>query len=194
MRIQRRETAIMPQATTGDAPIPSGCWVGPRSRAGAPRVLRRPGCGRSRMAQHLRRERDERRGLQSRRRASQSTTKPNTSMSPIARTTGSRNSTAAGHFIEAWGFDVVASGEDDRTPANEEQNITIAASDGTFQLTFAGVDHRPHRLQRRSGDGPRKARRTVITSASATSPSAGGRATRPGAARTSSPSKARWPA
>ena len=50
---------------------------------------------------------------------------------------------AAGNFIRAWGFDVVASGEDDRPPANEQQNITIAASDGTFQLTFAGVTTGP---------------------------------------------------
>ena len=50
---------------------------------------------------------------------------------------------AAGNFIRAWGFDVVASGEDDRPPANEQQGITIAASDGTFQLTFAGVTTGP---------------------------------------------------
>src|SRR5262250_1898771 len=33
---------------------------------------------------------------------------------------------AAGNFIRAWGYDVVASGEDNQTPANEQQSITIA--------------------------------------------------------------------
>jgi NHL repeat len=46
--------------------------------------------------------------------------------------------TAGGSFIRAWGFDVVASGEDDKPFANEVQRIQIKASSGTFKLNFAG--------------------------------------------------------
>ncbi|HEY7256482.1 MAG TPA: hypothetical protein VH476_07330 [Solirubrobacterales bacterium] len=50
---------------------------------------------------------------------------------------------AAGNFIQTWGYDVVQSGEDDKPPANEQERITIAASGGTFQLTFGPVTTGP---------------------------------------------------
>ena len=42
----------------------------------------------------------------------------------------------AGNFLEAWGFDVVASGPDDKPVADEVQRVTIKAVDGTYLLTF----------------------------------------------------------
>lgn len=41
-----------------------------------------------------------------------------------------------GNFLEAWGFDVVASGPDDKPVADEVQRVTIKAVDGTYLLTF----------------------------------------------------------
>lgn len=43
-----------------------------------------------------------------------------------------------GNFLEAWGFDVVASGVDDEPLVDEVQRITIKASAGTFTLTYGG--------------------------------------------------------
>ena len=40
--------------------------------------------------------------------------------------------------MRAWGFDVVASGEDNKPFANEVQRIQIKASSGTFKLNFGG--------------------------------------------------------
>ena len=45
---------------------------------------------------------------------------------------------ASGEFIRMWGYDVVASGEDDKPLANEVQAVTIRAVSGTFNLEFAG--------------------------------------------------------
>ncbi|HEX3242834.1 MAG TPA: hypothetical protein VHQ97_07115 [Solirubrobacterales bacterium] len=47
-----------------------------------------------------------------------------------------------GHFLEAWGFDVVASGPDDKPVVDEVQRVTIKAVDGTFSLTY-GADTTP---------------------------------------------------
>lgn len=47
-----------------------------------------------------------------------------------------------GHFLEAWGFDVVASGPDNKPSADEVQRVTIKAVDGTFSLSF-GTDTTP---------------------------------------------------
>ena len=44
----------------------------------------------------------------------------------------------AGAFIQAWGYDVVASGEDDKPFANEVQKIRVQADGGTFTLEYEG--------------------------------------------------------
>ena len=46
--------------------------------------------------------------------------------------------TSAGAFIRAWGYDVVASGEDDKAPVNEVQSVRVAATGGTFRLNLGG--------------------------------------------------------
>jgi sugar lactone lactonase YvrE len=50
---------------------------------------------------------------------------------------------AAGNFLQTWGFDVVSSGPDNKPPVNEQQKITVAASSGTFRLTFNGFTTGP---------------------------------------------------
>ena len=72
-------------------------------------------------------------------RASRSTTPAATSTSSTARTSESSSSPRAAPSSRAWGFDVVASGEDDKPFANEVQRIQIKASSGTFKLNFAGT-------------------------------------------------------
>ena len=44
----------------------------------------------------------------------------------------------AGAFKQAWGFDVVASGEDNIPFADEVQNVKIRANGGTFTLGYGG--------------------------------------------------------
>lgn len=44
--------------------------------------------------------------------------------------------TAGGEFIRAWGYDVVASGEDNKPKVNEVDLVKIRASGGSFRLTF----------------------------------------------------------
>ena len=56
----------------------------------------------------------------------------------------------AGNFLEAWGFDVVASGADDKPLVDEVQRVTIKAVDGTFSLTFGADTTHAARLQRRA--------------------------------------------
>lgn len=46
--------------------------------------------------------------------------------------------TSAGAFIRAWGYDVVASGEDDKPFADEVSEVRIRAASGSFALTFKG--------------------------------------------------------
>jgi hypothetical protein len=46
--------------------------------------------------------------------------------------------TESGEFLRAWGFDVVASGEDNQPFANEVQRVTIPATSGTFTLQYRG--------------------------------------------------------
>jgi NHL repeat len=45
---------------------------------------------------------------------------------------------ASGGFVRAWGFDVVLTGRDGNVPVNEQQTVTVAATGGTFTLTFSG--------------------------------------------------------
>ena len=47
-----------------------------------------------------------------------------------------------GNFLEAWGFDVVASGADDKPVADEVQRVTIKAVDGTFSSPSAPIRRR----------------------------------------------------
>jgi hypothetical protein len=46
--------------------------------------------------------------------------------------------TKDGGFIRAWGFDVVASGEDDKPFVNEVDEVKIRASSGSFRLSVEG--------------------------------------------------------
>jgi sugar lactone lactonase YvrE len=50
---------------------------------------------------------------------------------------------SAGNFLQTWGFDVVSTGPDNKPPADEEQKITVAASSGSFRLTFGGFTTEP---------------------------------------------------
>jgi hypothetical protein len=50
---------------------------------------------------------------------------------------------AEGTFIQAFGFDVVSSGPDNQEPANEKQTLPIAATSGTFTLTFEAITTSP---------------------------------------------------
>ena len=56
-----------------------------------------------------------------------------------------------GNFLEAWGFDVVASGADNKPVVDEVQRVNIKAVDGTFSLTF-GADTTPQ-LAYNAGSG-----------------------------------------
>lgn len=47
---------------------------------------------------------------------------------------------AAGAFIRAWGYDVVASGADDKSLANEVAEVRIRATSGSFALVFKGEE------------------------------------------------------
>lgn len=47
---------------------------------------------------------------------------------------------AAATFVRAWGFDVVASGEDDKPFANEADEVRIRANSGSFGLLFEGEE------------------------------------------------------
>src|SRR5215213_8777902 len=47
--------------------------------------------------------------------------------------------TEQGDFIRAWGYDVVASGEDDKPFADEVQQVTVPGTSGLFRLTFDGT-------------------------------------------------------
>jgi NHL repeat len=49
----------------------------------------------------------------------------------------------AGEFVQAWGFDVVSSGEDNQPFANEVEDLTIRANGGTFILEFYGEKTEP---------------------------------------------------
>jgi sugar lactone lactonase YvrE len=48
--------------------------------------------------------------------------------------------TAAGAFVRAWGYDVVASGPDNKALANEVEEVRIRAGSGSFSLTFGGQE------------------------------------------------------
>src|SRR5690348_7203151 len=41
-----------------------------------------------------------------------------------------------GEFIRAWGFDVVASGVDDKPFGNESQEVKVTGTSGTFTLRY----------------------------------------------------------
>ena len=56
-----------------------------------------------------------------------------------------------GNFLEAWGFDVVASGADNKPLVDEVQRVNIKAVDGTFSLTL-GADTTPQ-LAYNAGSG-----------------------------------------
>lgn len=43
-------------------------------------------------------------------------------------------------FVRAWGYDVVASGEGNKAPANEVQQLTVLAGSGFFTLTYQGSE------------------------------------------------------
>jgi hypothetical protein len=45
---------------------------------------------------------------------------------------------AFGDFLRAWGWDVVASGPDSKSPKNEIQKVTVDATGGSFALRFSG--------------------------------------------------------
>jgi len=47
---------------------------------------------------------------------------------------------AAGRFVRAWGYDVVASGPDNKPFANETDEVRIRATSGTFSLRFGGEE------------------------------------------------------
>ena len=44
-----------------------------------------------------------------------------------------------GTFVKAWGWGVVASGPDDKTPKNEIQKLTVDAGGGTYKLRFSNT-------------------------------------------------------
>jgi hypothetical protein len=46
--------------------------------------------------------------------------------------------TESGQFVRAWGYGVVREGEDNKTPENEVQKVTIRADSGTFRLGLNG--------------------------------------------------------
>jgi hypothetical protein len=49
----------------------------------------------------------------------------------------------SGEFIEAWGYDVVTSGPDNKPAGNEVQRINIKAVGGTFTLAYGGQTTAP---------------------------------------------------
>ena len=51
--------------------------------------------------------------------------------------------TEDGEFLQAWGFDVVASGVDNKPFIDEVQRVTIKAVAGTFTLTYGGQTTAP---------------------------------------------------
>ena len=72
--------------------------------------------------------------------------------------------------MRAWGYDVVASGGDNKPLVDEVDAVKIRATGGTFKLVYEGRSTGPLAYNASAGDSPNGAQRPLDASAPAAAP------------------------